>query len=58
MSTHSNQGRTKEHCRDQHHQTTHEERGMALNQPDEPVNLSAERNNPVIGWDEFSGDFQ
>ncbi|MCM3337016.1 hypothetical protein M3605_22340, partial [Bacillus subtilis] len=25
---------------------------------DEPVNLSAERQNPVISWDEFAGDFQ
>ncbi|EMD6394905.1 hypothetical protein [Klebsiella pneumoniae] len=25
---------------------------------DEPVNLSAERQNPVINWDEFAGNFQ
>ncbi|CAH6306614.1 TPA: hypothetical protein ACYRSE_005498 [Klebsiella michiganensis] len=25
---------------------------------DEPVNLSAERQNPVISWDEFAGNFQ
>lgn len=25
---------------------------------DEPVNLSAEPQNPVIGWDEFAGNFQ
>lgn len=25
---------------------------------DEPVNLSAERQNPVISLDEFAGDFQ
>ncbi|HBR7538704.1 hypothetical protein PU636_12820 [Klebsiella pneumoniae] len=25
---------------------------------DEPVNLSVERQNPVIGWDEFAGNFQ
>ncbi|MBG9421446.1 hypothetical protein [Klebsiella pneumoniae] len=25
---------------------------------DEPVNLSSERQNPVISWDEFAGDFQ
>lgn len=24
----------------------------------EPVNLSAERQNPVVSWDEFAGDFQ
>lgn len=24
---------------------------------DEPVNLAAERQNQIIGWDEFSGDF-
>lgn len=24
---------------------------------DEPVNLAAERQNPVISWDEFAGDF-
>ncbi|WP_320910262.1 hypothetical protein [Citrobacter farmeri] len=24
---------------------------------DEPVNLAAERQNPVINWDEFAGDF-
>lgn len=23
----------------------------------EPVNLAAERQNPVINWDEFAGDF-
>ncbi|WP_368763980.1 hypothetical protein [Klebsiella quasipneumoniae] len=25
---------------------------------DEPVNLSAERQNPAISWDEFAGNFQ
>ncbi|HAT3650488.1 MULTISPECIES: hypothetical protein [Klebsiella/Raoultella group] len=25
---------------------------------DEPVNLSSERQNPVISWDEFAGNFQ
>ncbi|WP_162379756.1 hypothetical protein [Citrobacter sp. NCU1] len=25
---------------------------------DEPVNLAAERQNPVINWDEFAGNFQ
>ncbi|HDZ1442271.1 TPA: hypothetical protein ACN7VY_000753 [Klebsiella pneumoniae] len=25
---------------------------------DEPVNLSAEQQNPAIGWDEFAGNFQ
>lgn len=25
---------------------------------DEPVNLSAERQSPVISWDEFAGNFQ
>lgn len=24
---------------------------------DEPVNLAAERQNPVISWDEFAGNF-
>ncbi|EMG9923925.1 TPA: hypothetical protein ACPFO5_001630 [Citrobacter freundii] len=24
---------------------------------DEPVNLAAERQNPVISWEEFAGDF-
>ena len=24
---------------------------------DEPVNLAAERQNPVIGWDEFAGNY-
>jgi hypothetical protein len=24
---------------------------------DEPVNLAAERQNPVVSWDEFAGDF-
>lgn len=24
---------------------------------DEPVNLAAERQNPVISWSEFAGDF-
>lgn len=24
---------------------------------DEPVNLAAERQNPVISWAEFAGDF-
>lgn len=25
---------------------------------DEPVNLAAERQNPVVSWDEFAGNFQ
>ena len=24
---------------------------------DEPVNMAAERQNPVISWDEFAGNF-
>lgn len=24
---------------------------------DEPVNLAAERQNPVVSWDEFAGNF-
>lgn len=29
----------------------------AQEEKDEPVNLAAERQNPVISWAEFSGDF-
>lgn len=25
---------------------------------DKPVNLAAERQNPVVSWDEFAGNFQ
>lgn len=29
----------------------------ATDEKDEPVNLAAERQNPVISWAEFAGDF-
>ncbi|MCE6965101.1 hypothetical protein K6W81_14595 [Enterobacter sp. MW07] len=29
----------------------------AQEEKDESVNLAAERQNPVISWEEFSGDF-
>ena len=29
----------------------------AQDDKDEPVNLAAERQNPVINWAEFAGDF-
>lgn len=35
-------------------------RDVLLDKPegnDEPVNLAAERQNPVISWDEFAGNF-
>lgn len=35
-------------------------RDVLLENPEddnEPVNLAAERQNPVISWDEFAGDF-
>ncbi|HHA2290312.1 TPA: hypothetical protein ACOEHE_001867 [Enterobacter ludwigii] len=35
-------------------------RGVIPEKPendDEPVNLAAERQNPVIGWDEFAGNY-
>lgn len=29
----------------------------AQEEKDEPVNLAAERQNPVISWEEFAGNF-
>lgn len=31
--------------------------GEPVPEDDEPVNLSAERQNPVVSWDEFAGNF-
>lgn len=30
---------------------------VSPDEKDEPVNLAAERQNPVISWAEFAGDF-